>query len=142
MTFMYNIHPDYKTKKVLTFVADLIIAYEYDSYDDLSENDLFSFIALLNEAGGVIDELSFISEDSYTTMDSFRKYLTNNDRENLANFLDALKTSALHYYEHTMKSIFNYVYSDYQQSRREWIDHATKYGDPDAAYDQYRESLS
>ena len=136
---MNNIHPDYKTKKVLTFVADLIIEYQYDTYNDLSESDLFHFAALLNEAGGVIDELSFISEDSHTTMESFRNYLTTNNSEN---FLDAIKTSALHYYDHTMKSIFNYVYSDYQQSRREWIDHAAKYGDPDIAYDQYRESLS
>lgn len=136
---MYNIHPDYKTKKVLTFVADLIIEYDYDTYDDLSESDLLSFASLLNEAGGVIDELSFISEDSHTTMESFRNYLTSNNSEN---FLDAIKTSALHYYEHTMKSLFNYVYSDYQQSRREWLDHTAKYGDPDAAYDQYRESLS
>jgi hypothetical protein len=140
MTYMNNIHPDYKTKKILGYIADLIIEYGYDNYADLSESDLHGLVVLLNEAGGTIDELSFISEGNSGIMSLFRKSLVGNIQDN-ENFLDALKTSAIQYYEHTMESLFNYVHRDYQQSRREWLDHAAKYGDPDAAYDQYRETL-
>lgn len=137
---MNNIHPDYKTKKILGYIADLITEYDYDTYSDLSESDLFGLVTLLNEAGGRIDELSFISETD-GIMALFRKSLTGNIQDN-ENFLDAIKTGALEYYEHTMKSLFDYVYRDYQQSRHEWLDYVAKHGDPDQAYDQYRETIS
>lgn len=40
-----------------------------------------------------------------------------------------------------MELLFEYVHDDYQSSRNEWLDFAAKNGDPDQAYDQYRDSL-
>ncbi len=137
-----TIHPDFKTKKILTFIADLIISYDYNSYDDLAESDKSTLAALMNEAGGRDDELSFLVEgDTRVFLALFRKSLTGlpEDKENL---MEALKDQAVQYYDYTMHQLFDYVINDYESSRKEWLDHMAKHGDPDQATDFYLEGLA
>lgn len=137
-----NIHPDYMDKKVLTFVADLIIEESYDSYSDLDETDKMALASLLIEAGGRDDEFSFLtnSSDSEQLINALRKALDGTSTDNQT-LIDIIKDNVVEYYDNTMEKLFIYVMRDYECSKREWLDHLAKQGDPDEAYDRYRETL-
>lgn len=137
-----NIHPDYKTKKVMGFIADLIIEYGYTDYSDLTESDKAGLAALLCEASGRTDEFSCITSTSHAdqTINLFRKALAGG-KEEAQQFLDAIKENAIDYFDYTMNALFNWTIDDYQRSRREWQDHIYKHGDPDQAYQEFHEGL-
>lgn len=136
-------NPIYRTKKVLTFIADLIIDYDYDHYYDLSEDDKAELTALLSEAAGRDGEHEFIveSDNLDQTIGYFRKALAGT-REDDEKFLEIIKKNAIRYYENSMETLFNYVLDDYRHERNEWLDYVAKHGDPDEAYDRYREGLA
>ncbi len=129
-----NIHPDFKSKKILGFIADLIIDYDYDDYDQLSDCDKSQLTAFLCEANGAYDET-----DTAQSIELFKKTLCGEMSEQ--DFFEALKENAMSYYDYTMKSLFNYVHDDYQRSRREWLDYVVEHGDADKAHDLYRDGL-
>lgn len=141
---MRHIHQDFKSKKILQFVADLIIEYNYSEFSDLSESDRHHFAALLIEAAGREGELEFLTEHAFADLlvTQFRKCLISNNHGDNETFITYAKDHAVEYYEDTMQAIFEYVHSNYQQERREWLDYAAKHGDPDAAYNQYMENLA
>lgn len=143
MANMRHIHPDFKTKKILGYVADLIIEYNYNNYEELHDQDKYALAAMLLEAAGRDGELEFLTEHSYPEIliDKFRIALLSDKKEDNETFIFYAKEQAVEYYEHTMKSLFDYVHNDYQQERKEWIDFAAKHGDPDQAYDLYKENL-
>lgn len=139
---MKSIHPAFKTKKVLSHVADLIIEHGYDYYTDLSEGDKCELAALLNEVGGSDDEFCFLTEGDNELAAHFRNVLIRPSPTNQESLIETLRDNAIHYYDYTMDALFNYVKDDYKQSRNEWLDHMAKHGDPDKAYDLYRETIS
>lgn len=79
-----NIHPDFKNKNILQYIADLIINYEYDHYLDLSDADKEGLVALLIAANPT--ETDFITDTQ--TIAYFCKSLsgTSNDDENFYTF--------------------------------------------------------
>jgi hypothetical protein len=131
-----NIHPDFKNKKILQYVADLIINYGYEHYSDLSDADKEGLTALLIEANPYETD-SII--DSHVVA-YFCKSLNGTADDN-ENFLQIIKAKSVDYYEKTMELLFEYVNDDYESQRNEWLDFAAKHGDSDQAYDQYRDSL-
>lgn len=143
VTSMRHIHPDFKSKKVLTYIADLIIEYGYDHYYDMSEGDKAGLAVLLNQQGGRSDEFSCITQGAHSDqiINAFRKSL-NGDREDDINFLETIKENVINYYDYTMKCLFDYVNEDFRLAKNEWLDHLAKEGDPDQAYDKYRENLA
>lgn len=139
MTNMKYIHSDFKTKKILRFIADLIVDYDYKSYDDLSDADKSMLTAYLIEAAGRSGETECIVESAHfdQTINLFKKSLIGT-KEDDENFLEAIKSNAIDYYEHTMQALFDYVLTDYQTSRMEWLEDIAKYGNPDDIDENYR----
>lgn len=137
-----TINPIYRTKKILGAIADFIINYDYNTYSDLTDQDKGVIVALLIEASGRSNEYNCIIESNHAdqTINFFRAALMGSSDDD-HRFLDIIKTNAIEYYDETIHNLFNYVYEDYQSSKREWLDYAAKHGDPDAAYDKYRETI-
>lgn len=142
MTNMKQPNPIYKTKKILTYVADLISEYGYDHYDDLSESDKSYLASLLSESAGVIGEPDFIVESDHfdKTLLYFRKALcgTASDDEK---FLEVIKKNAIDYYDRSMEELFNYVLYQYRNERHECGDYIVKKDNADDLYDSYKDSL-
>jgi hypothetical protein len=140
---MEFINPIYQTPKVKGFLADLIHDYDYDCYSKLAYSDKCELVSLILEAVGRFDEHEFFVEgnDLDSTMAFFKKALSGS-REDDENFLFAIKEHAVKYYEKTMELLFNDALEDYEKARDERMDQVAKYGDPDKAYDTYREQLS
>lgn len=141
-TIMRFFNPIFKTQKVKRFIADLIVDYDYDRYSDLTYSDKCEFAALLIEASGKNSEHECLveSNDLDQLMGALKKSLsgTHEDDENL---LFTLKENTVNYFDRTMEELFDDGFENFQQDRREWIDYVAKNGDPDEAYDRYRESL-
>lgn len=139
---MRFINPIFQTKKVRQYIADLIMDYDYDGYGDLSYADKCEFSALLIEASGKSSEHECIVESNHLDqlMGALKKSLcgTQDDDENL---LYILKENTVNYFNETMEALFEDNFENFQQERREWIDYVAKHGDPDEAYDRYREGL-
>lgn len=139
---MKFVNPIFKTKKVRQYIADLIIDYDYTSFSDLTHADKCEFAGLLIEAAGRSGEHECLTEsnDLDQTIGALRKSLLGGyeDDENL---LFILKDNTVRYYNETMHALFDDGFEDYQSERREWIDYTAKHGDPDEAYDRYREGL-
>jgi len=144
MTSMNHIHPCFKTKEVLQYIAGLIIDYNYKSINDLSDTEKGEFAALLIEASGRLGEAECIVESPHfdQTINYLKTALKADTKENNEKFLMTIKDNAINYYENTMEAIFEYVLADYQQECREWLNHVAKYGDPDTAHDRYLEQLA
>jgi hypothetical protein len=135
-------NPIYKTKKVLTYIADLIIDYDYDHYFDLSEHDKAQLASLLSESAGSQSEHDFIfeSDNLDKTISYFRKALCGTAIDD-ENFLEVIKKNAIDYYDRSMEELFNYVWDHYRSERNEWSDAVAKNGNPDEAYDQLKDNL-
>lgn len=138
-----SIHPDYRNKKILNYVTDLIIDYDYNHYADFSQADKEGLVALLIDADGRMDEFCCITDSTHSdeTINLFKKALDGTQEDN-ERFLEAIKANAVHYYDRVMEELFYDVLSDYEQARHEWLDYMAKHGDPDEAYDRYREGLA
>lgn len=139
---MRFLNPIFKTKKVRQYIADLIMDYDYKCYGDLSNSDKCEFAALLIEASGKDSEHECIveSNDLDQLIGALRKALsgTYEDDENL---LFILKENTVNYFNLTMEALFEDGFQNFEQERREWMDYVAKHGDPDEAYDRYREGL-
>lgn len=139
---MKFVNPIFKTKKVRQYIADLINDYDYDNFSDLSHSDKCEFAALLIEAAGRDGEHECVveSNDLDQIIGHLKKALTgtHDDDENLV-FI--MKDAAVRYYTDTMHELFYEGLNDYECERREWMDYVAKHGDPDEAYDRYREGL-
>ncbi len=140
---MDYVNPIYKTKKILTFLADLIVDYDYDCYRNLAVCEKAELVALLIEAAGKADEANCLinSNDLDQIMGFFKQALAGTRRDE-QKFLDVMKKNAIAYYDETMESLFDYVLDDYRRERNEWLDTVTKYSDPDEAYEYYRDNIS
>lgn len=141
---MNNINPCFKTKKILHFVADLIVSYDYTSYFDLSDDAKQEFTAELIEAAGRPGEAECINESANfdQLINSLKKSLKCGSKDNDLILLETIKNNAVEYYESTMEAIFNYVHEDYTAERNEWMDTLSNNGDPDEIYASYLEGLS
>ncbi len=142
MTNMYSINPAYKTKKVLTFLADLIVDYDYDCYKDLAFCEKAELVSLLIEAAGKTDEANCLVESNNLDqiMGYFKAALAGSRRDD-QKFLDIIKKNAIAYYEETMEALFDFALDDYRQERNQWLNDYSKYDDPDDMFEHYRESL-
>lgn len=120
---MRHIHPSFKTKKVLNFIGDLIVEYDYKEFSDLTEENKGELAALLSEACGRGDEFCFITEsvNADQTINLFRQALHGTASDN-QDFLFAIKNNAIEYYAYTMESLFNYVLDDYHAERNNWLE--------------------
>lgn len=140
---MKSYSPCFNTKKVRLFVADLIIDSGYNEIGDLTFDDRCKFAGLLIEAAGRAGEHESLleSNDLDVIMYNIRKVLTEGHpyHDNLA-FI--LKENSVNYYSEVMEAIFNERLDDLTQERHEWLNYAAKHGDPDQAYDLYRENIS
>ncbi len=135
-------NPTYKTKKVKTFLVDLIHDYDYKSYDDLCFSDKCELVSLILEALERNGDHEFFveSNDMDSTLIAFRKSL-NGTTEDDENFLEAMKEHAVRYYDQSMELLFQEQLDDYLSEKHEWRNYVSKYGDPDDAYDRYREGI-
>lgn len=143
MTSMKNPNPIYLTKEVKKFVTNLINDYDYISYRMLSHSDKCEFIAHLIQASGKDGEREFLTESNHLdqTIYYFTKALLGTCEDD-ENFLFIIKDNAIKYFEETMECIFEYLIESNDTDKNSWIDHVTKYGDPDEAYQRYQEGLS
>jgi len=140
---MKFVNPIFNTKKVRQFVADLIIDYDYDDFSDLSNSEKCEFAALLMEAAGRGGEYECITESNHLDQTAgYLRAVLRSDKEADENLLYHLKDEAIRYYADTMQSLFDDGFTNFQQERNEWLDYTAKHGDPDEAYDRYREGLA
>lgn len=114
---MKTINPRYLSKKIRTYVSDLINDYGYKSYDRLSYSDKCSFSAFLIEASGKDAEHEFLLESRHLdqTINTFRKALLGDSIDDVK-FLHTLKDNTIRYFEETMQAIFQRVQED------QWLD--------------------
>lgn len=135
-----NIHPCFKTKKIFQYIADLLIEYNYDSYSDLSESDKSGLLILLIEAAGRGSEAECITESTHFDQLIYylKQTLLNDTSENREKLAEVIKDNAIEYYDHTMKNLFEYVYGDYKQERKEWLENIGKFCTED--YEVHREN--
>lgn len=132
----------YSTRKVRQFVADLIIDKNCKSFYDLSHQDKYIFSALLIEAAGPKSEHECLLESN--DLDKIMVYIKESligNGEYEKSLAVLLKENAVNFYNDTMQAIFENGLENFDQERREWIDQAIKYGNPDEAYDRYRDGL-
>lgn len=123
----YN--PLYNTKEIRSHLFDLVA--ENDHFDDLTSSEKFDFAKLFIKVAGI----EFLYEsDAATLLPS----LLSDDQDGL---VDDIKQIAIDYYETTMKNLFDEARSEYQAERAEWLDCVAKNGDPDEAYDQFRDEF-
>ena len=123
----YN--PIFNTKEVRNHLVDLVV--ENNHFDDLTFAEKYDFAKLLIKIAG--DEFLHESDSSLLISNMF-----NNDDDNLVH---EIKNLAVNYYEPVMEGLFNQAKDNYQQERNEWLDHAAKNGDPDEAYDRFRDEF-
>jgi hypothetical protein len=135
----YYIHPSYKTNETLRLVSSLIYDYSCQSFDDVSPSDKYKLAGLLSIADGATDDLSFLSGSPFSQdiLSLFRRYTTRPNANNAEAFLESLKEAYIDHYSPTMEKLFNYVMENYRSDIEANIDHTRKYGDEDAAYDNY-----
>lgn len=136
-TMTINIHPDFKSTKILNFIGDLITTYGYKSFNDLSFDEQAEIASLLIE---VDDPLEFIGNTRLITK-SISQALNHQTLNSQENLIETLKTEAVDYYYSIIRSIFDYVLEDYESERKSWLDQLVKQGDPDEAYDRYFANL-
>lgn len=125
-----NIHPCFKTEKVLSFVAHLILECDYKDFNDLSEDDLKKFASLLIEAD---KEAEFLTQHAFADllMEKFVLALATDKPEANEDFLWTAKDHAVEYYDSTMRDIFKAISTDHRRSCNEWADYIINYGNPD-----------
>jgi len=140
---MPSVNPCFKTKKVLSYVATLISDYDYNYFDDLAITEKEEFASLLIEAAGRDGEFECLTEstDSDLIINFLKSALKSGSKENDVALLEAIKDSAISYYDHIMRTIFDHVNEDYRNERNEWLDRACKEGDADEALDRYMDGL-
>lgn len=119
--------PIYNTKDVKSYLVDLVI--ENSHYEDLTFADKYEFAKLLIKIGG--DE--FLHESDKATL------LGNIFKDDNDGIIEEIKHLAVDYYDDIMHGLFDQAKDDYQQERNQWLDYAAKYGDPDDAYDKFRD---
>lgn len=117
---MKNINPCYLTKKIRSYVSDLICDYGYKSYEQLSYSDKCSFSAFLIDASGKDTEHEFLIESRHLdqSIAAFRKALFGDSVDD-KKFLMTLKDNTISYFDETMEAIFDYVNEDKWQND-EW----------------------
>lgn len=122
---MHNIHQDFRSKKILNYVRQLIHAYSYKQFTDLSNGDLCEFVALLIEAGGMTDAFNCITDSVHSdqNINLFRAALVGKKDAN-ETFIDTLKDNAINYYSYTMNQIFDYTINDYESEICKWVNAA------------------
>lgn len=105
---MYSIHSDFESSKILRFVRNLINDNGYTSFDDLCHAEKCEFAALLIEAAGSKAEHEFLTENNHLDqiISKFRKALTGLSIDD-DDFVDAIKESAINYYEPIMVALFD-----------------------------------
>jgi hypothetical protein len=136
-----SINLSYKTKKIREFLADLIHEYEITDYDQINDSHRGKFLALILEA----NQADYADHEWYgERLDSFRDTLTKALNGDLCESAlgEALIEQLAEYYAGTMEELFNAALANYDASRREWLDYACKYGDPDTEYDKYKSQLT
>lgn len=134
----------YYTPEIHLFVANLVHTYSYDSFDDLSDDDKYQFASLLlNSIKGNADHEFFGEGQEFPhTIESLKRLLTTGLHEDEEAFVFQLKKHILKYYDKSMRSLFEYIHTDFQSEKNQWLDQACHRGDPDYAFDQYRNSYS
>lgn len=132
----------FNNKTVKGFMADLIIEYGYQHFDDLTIADKSEFAAVLIEASGRDAEYECLVESD--NMDSIMariKAVLQSKSDSSDQLIQTLKETIINYYHGTMEAIFWDVLEDYDSARREWLDFAANNGDEDQAHEQFINSL-
>lgn len=126
---MPGYHPVFNTKRIRSFLVDLVI--DNDHYNDLSFNEKFDFACELIAVAG--NEYLYESD-----LHDVTRYLLKNEDDNIP---FVLKKLAVDYYDEVMRTMFDEAAYDFKQERNEWLDKVAKEGDPDEAYERYRNSF-
>jgi len=124
---MWFYNPNYNTKELRSYLVDLVI--DNTHYTDLTFAEKYDFAKLLIKIGG--DE--FLHESDTTNLIT-KIFSDDNDH-----IVDEIKSLAINYYDEMMHGLFDKAKDEYQQERNQWLDHAAKWGDPDDAYDKFRD---
>jgi hypothetical protein len=135
-----SIHPDFRSKEILSYIADLISNYGYSHYNDLMDSEKEGLASLLVK---VDEPYAFINDYPYSDelLNVFCQAMTSSTKDKDNELLAVMKSQAINHYDLLMQRLFNHVLDDYQAERNQWLDHASKYGDPDEAYDRYLSQL-
>lgn len=139
MTF---VNPNFDTREIRHFCIDLIIQSECKDFYDLTNSDLSELASLMIQAAGKDGENECLiqSDDLDEIIFFLKKSLagTTNDDQRL---VSSIKKAAIHYYYPIMQAIFNDVLANILGDQVAESTYKARFGDPDDAYDRYREGL-
>ncbi len=112
---MQEIHPDYKSKKIISFVKSLILDSGCDHYHQIEYSSKLRLAALLNETCSLADGFNCLTDNAFADalLQSFRNSLIFGTPLEDKNFVNRAKLCACEYYETIMEELFNMVLNDY-----------------------------
>lgn len=103
------IHPDFKSKKILSFIKDLIVGKKYQNVVEIDKTERATLVTYIIDAAGYAAESECIVESPHfdQVMSLLKKAIVGKYEDDFR-LAEAIKENAINYYDDLITDLFNY----------------------------------